>query len=249
MEVYAKFAHLYAEGQYPHYSETMVSLLPPVLERFHAAPREILDIACGEGTFCIAMAKKGYRITGVDASAAMLEIARTRAAQEKVEVQFLLQDMRTLDIGERYDLVTCWYDSLNYLLEGEDLERTFACTKRVLKPGGLFIFDMNTIYGLSVNWQRSPCSVQQDTATLFEVHRPGYDFEKNVATLRITGFVKERGGWRRIDEEHRERGYSLEEIEQSLDHVGFQHLVCWGDLMEMSEPKADSGRVWFVVKK
>ncbi len=249
MEMYTQFAYLYAAGQYPQYSRTMAELIPGILERFHGALRRILDIACGEGTFCIAMAKKGYRITGIDASASMLEIAKARAAQEKVEIQFRLQDMRALDIEERYDLVTCWYDSLNYLLEGDDLERTFACAKRVLNPGGLFVFDMNTIYGLSVHWQRSPCSVQQDTAALFEIHRPGYDFERNIATLRITGFAKEKGGWRRVDEEHRERGYSLEEIEQCLDRVGFQQLACWGDLKEMSEPKPDSGRIWFVVKK
>jgi ubiquinone/menaquinone biosynthesis C-methylase UbiE len=249
MGIYAKFAYFYAKGPYAHYGKTMAALLPAILERFHAEPRKILDLACGEGTFCVAMAKEAYRVTGVDFSTHMLELARERAIQEKVNVAFLLQDMRSLAIEERYDLVTCWYDSLNYLLEVEDLEKAFACAYRVLKHDGLFIFDMNTIYGLSVIWQRSECSVQQDAPALFEIHRPSYDFERNIATLRITGFAKEKGGWTRIDEEHKERGYALEEIGRCLQKPGFQELARWGNLQEMSEPKSDSGRIWFIAQR
>lgn len=195
------------------------------------------------------MAKKGFQVTGVDLSPRMLQFGRERAEQENVKVEFLLQDMRSLPFEGRFDLVTCWYDSLNYLLELEDLTKTFAGVCRALKKAGLFIFDMNTIYGLAVRWQRHPCYVQQDTPQLFEIHRPSYDFERNIATLRITGFVKEGNEWTQLDEEHKERGYTLKEIRQCLKKVGFQELACWGSLQEMSEPKPDSGRVWFVMQK
>ena len=249
MSRYERFAYFYAKGSYPQYSQRMAELLPAVLERFGTEPKTILDLACGEGTFAVVMAKKGLQVTGVDLSSQMLRIAGEQAKKENVNAEFLLQDMRSLPLEERFDLVTCWYDSLNYLLELEDLEKTFAGAWRALKIGGLFIFDMNTIYGLAVNWQQHPCNVQQDTLELFEIHRPGYDFEKNIATLRITGFVKEGNGWTRIDEEHKERGYCLEEIKQSLKKTGFQELACWGSIQEMSEPKPDSGRIWFVVQK
>ena len=249
MTIYERFAYLYAKGPYPRYSERMAELLPSLLERYGLRPETILDLACGEGTFAVRMAKKGFKVTGVDLSSHLLQLARERAKKENVNVEFLLQDMRSLPFEERYDLVTCWYDSLNYLLEMEDLERAFAGVYRGLKRGGLFIFDMNTIYGLAVIWQRHPCYVQQDTPGLFEIHRPSYDFEKNIAALRITGFVKEGDSWTRIDEEHRERGYSLEEIRHCLKEVGLKELACWGNLRELSEPEPDSGRVWFVTKK
>jgi ubiquinone/menaquinone biosynthesis C-methylase UbiE len=249
MTIYEKFAHFYAKGPYPQYSQRMAELLPSVLERFGVKPRTILDLACGEGAFAVAMAKKGLQVTGVDLSQYMLEFAGEQAKKENVNVEFLLQDICSLPFEERYDLVTCWYDSLNYLLELEDLEKAFAGAYRALKKGGLFIFDMNTIYGLAVNWQLHPCNVEQDTSELFEIHRPGYDSEKNIATLRITGFVKERNGWTRIDEEHKERGYSIEEIRQYLKKIGLQELACWGSLQEMSELKPDSGRVWFIMQK
>jgi ubiquinone/menaquinone biosynthesis C-methylase UbiE len=249
MSIYERFAYFYAKGPYLQYSERMAELFPAVLAQFDAQPQTILDIACGEGTFAVAMAKRGFRVTGVDRSPQMLQFAGERAERENVEVEFLLEDMQSLPFEERFDLVTCWFDSLNYLLELEDLTKTFAGACRALKKAGLFIFDMNTIYGLAVNWQRNLCYVQQDSAELFEIHRPSYDFERNIATLRITGFVKEGDRWARMEEVHKERGYTLKDIRQCLKEVGFQELACWGNLVEMSEPKPDSGRVWFVMQK
>ena len=249
MSFFDSFAYFYTKGPYPQYSERMVELLPNVLARFDARPQTILDIACGEGTFAVAMAKKGLRVTGVDRSPQMLEFARERAERENAEVEFLRQDMRSLSLDERFDLVTCWFDSLNYILELEGIQKTFAGVYRALKKAGLFVFDMNTIYGLAVDWQREPCYVQQNSPEFFEIHFPSYDFEKHIATTSILGFAKAGDGWVRMDEEHKERGYTLEEIRQCSQAVGFQELACWGSLEVMSEPRPHSGRVWFVMQK
>ena len=249
MGIYAEFAQIYAKGPYPEFSKRVAELLPGILERFGAKPRTILDLACGEGTFAVLMAQKGFQVTGVDASPQMLRFAREKAKKAGVKVQFIEQDMRSLSLKKRFDLVTCWYDSLNYLLEYDDLVKTFANVAQVLKPKGLFIFDMNTIYGLAVGWQQRSTWVEQDTSELFEVHRVGYDYKRNLATLRITSFVREGELWRRIDEEHKERGYSLEEIRSALRQAGLEELACWGCLQEMTLPKPESGRVWFVVKQ
>ena len=249
MSFFDSFAYFYAKGPYPQYSEGMVELLPPVLARFDARPQTILDLACGEGAFAVAMAKRGFQVTGVDRSPQMLGFARERAERENTEIEFLLQDMRSLPFEERFDLATCWFDSLNYILKLEDIQKTFAGVYRALKKGGLFIFDLNTIYGLAVIWQREPCYVQQNSPEMFEIQFPSYDFEKRIATTRISGFAKEGDRWIRMDEEHKERGYTLEEIRQCSQEVGFQELACWGSLEVMSEPRPHSGRVWFVMQK
>ena len=249
MSFFDSFAYFYTKGPYPQYSERMVELLPPVLAQFDAKPQAILDIACGEGTFAVAMAKKGFRVTGVDRSPQMLEFARERTERENAKVEFLLQDMRSLFFEDRFDLATCWFDSLNYVLELEGIQKTFAGVYRALKKAGLFVFDMNTIYGLAVDWQREPCYIQQNSPEFFEIHFPSYDFEKRIAITSILGFVKEGDGWVRMDEEHKERGYTLEEIRQCSQAVGFQELACWGSLEVMSEPRPHSGRVWFVMQK
>ena len=249
MTVYDEFAHFYKHGHYPEFSRRMAELLPDVLELFNARPKKILDLACGEGTFAIALARRGFHLTGVDRSAQMLRHARERARRDDVMVTWRKKDMRSLSFAAEFDLVTCWFDSLNYLLDVNDLCRTFAGVYRALKNGGMFIFDMNTIHGLSVTWQRIPCVVQTDEKNLFEILRPEYDYESNVATLHLTGFRKTGDSWRRMDEKHQERGYTLAQIDDCLDQAGLYKLACWGSFQDRNEPQPDSSRVWYVVGK
>jgi ubiquinone/menaquinone biosynthesis C-methylase UbiE len=249
MSVYEGFAFFYTIGSYTQYSQRMAELLPQILERVQAKPKTILDMACGEGTYAILMSQNGYQVTGVDQSEQMLQIARERAEQEQNQIEFLNMDMRSLEFDQQFDLITCWFDSLNYLLDFQDLEKTFQEVAEALKDGGLFIFDMNTIYGLAVNWQRQSVYVEQDTEDIFVVHRPSYDFERNLATMRITGFMRDQEGWFRMDESHTERGYTLEDIKDALRKANLDVLDCWGSIMEMTPPTQDTGRVWFVVRK
>jgi SAM-dependent methyltransferase len=249
MSIYREFAPFYAKGPYPEFSRTVAELLTRVLERFGAEPKTVLDLACGEGTFAVLMAQRGYHVTGVDLSPEMLRFASEKAKEAGVEVRFIEQDMRDLKLDERFDLVTCWGDSLNYLLEYEDLRKTFANVAEVLNPDGLFIFDMNTIYGLAVGWQRHPYTVEADRPDMLIIHRPSYDYERNIATLKITGFVREGERWRKMDEEHKERGYTLAEIRGALCEAGLEELACWGNPREMTEPKPDSGKVFFVARR
>ncbi len=246
---YDAFAYLYAQGPYRHYSQAMAELLQPALERFDYRPNTLLDVACGEGTFAVAMAQQGRQVVGTDLSAQMLELAQSQAAAKRARVEWVQANMARLPFRERFDLATCWFDSINYLLELDELEQMFAGVWRAVKPGGLYILDMNTIYGLAVKWQEFPTYVQQDTPHLFEVHRTAYDYEKGVAILRVTGFVRQGRRWLRIEEEHMERGYTIEQIRQSFSQAGWQELACWGSLREMRELVPESGRVWFVLRK
>ncbi|WP_168194758.1 class I SAM-dependent DNA methyltransferase [Thermococcus aciditolerans] len=249
MKVYEHFAYLYVRGRYSRFSEKMAEILPMILEKFDARPHRILDVACGEGTFAVEMAKRGFQTVGVDISSEMLKFAKEKAKKENVDVKFICQDMRSLDFDEEFDLVTCWFDSLNYLLTIEDLEKTFAGIYRALKEKGLFIFDMNTRYGLAVGWSRYSCHIEQETEDILEIHQASYDFETDIATLRIIGFIRNGETWIRLDEEHKEKGYTLREIRERLRHVGFKELACWGNIKDMSEPQPDSRRVFFVVQK
>lgn len=246
MGIYETFAVTYTQGPYPRFSQSMAERLPFVLGKFGRSPRSVLDVACGEGTFAVAMAGAGHQVTGVDRAPRMLEIARQRASLAGADVRFLCQDMRSLALPERFDLVTCWFDSLNYLLLAEDLESAFAGVARSLAHDGLFIFDMNTLYGLAVQWQRDRAYVQQDTPDILELHRPTYDYEAATATLRIDGFLRDGGHWLRYTEVHQERGYTLEEIRGCLHRAGLVELACWGSILELTPPTPESGRVWFV---
>lgn len=247
--MYNEFARFYVRGDWPRYSAQMARMLPGVLEHFGLWPGKVLDLACGEGTFAVAMAKRGLRVTGVDLSPEMLDIAREQAAKEGLEVRFLQQDMRSLRLRARFDLVTCWFDSLNYLLEIDDLEQAFTGVSRVLDKNGLFIFDVNTIRALAVEWVREPCYVHLNSRDLFLASVPRYNPSARMASLHITGFVRENEGWLRVDEVHRERGYTLKEIRQCLKRAGLRELACWASLDRMDRPRRSTARVWFVARR
>jgi SAM-dependent methyltransferase len=249
MGTYEKFAEIYSRGDYGDFSTKMAEALPAVLKDLEFEPKTILDVACGDGTFAIAMAGKGYHVTGLDISKHMLRYARLKAGKTGVDVDLVLGDMRSLHFNAAFDLTTCWFDSLNYLVDPTDLRRALDGIRRALRKEGLFIFDMNTIYGLAVSWRKHPAWIQHDDDRIFEVHQAEYDFEANIATMRITGFIKDGSSWRRVDEEHRERAYSQAEVRRYLEEAGFLVLACWGSLHEMSEPTAESGRIWYVAKK
>ena len=243
------FARAYSKYGYSEFSARVAELLPRVLGKLHVKPRHVLDLPCGEGTFAVKMAKRGYRTTGVDRSSAMLELARRKAREAHVNVRFIESDMRSLRFHEEFDLVTSWYDSLNYLLLWDDLKKTFAGVFRSLRPGGSFIFDMNTARTLSKTWQGHPSFVEVDTRDAFVVHRSTWDARRRIANLKVTIFALGDRRWVRVDELHRERAYSLPQIRASLRRAGFTEVVCWGSIRKMTPPRRGDRKYWFVARR
>ena len=96
---------------------------------------------------------------------------------------------------------------------------------------------------------REPRYVHLDSGDSFLVSVPQYDAATKIASLHITGFARENERWLRIDELHRERGYSLKEIRQCLKKADLRELACWASLDKMEKPKQNTARVWFVARK
>lgn len=250
MTVYGReFAEVYSNYGYNEFSARVAERLPRVLAKLRVKPRQVLDLTCGEGTFAVKMARKGYRTTGVDQSPGMLRLARRKAREALVRVRFIESDIRSLQFHEEFDLVTSWYDSLNYLLHLNDLKAAFAGALRALRPGGFFIFDMNTPETLSKGWQRHPSFVEVDTRDAFVIHRSTWDARTRIATLKVTCFVLRNRHWLRIDELHRERGYALPQIRACLRRVGFTEVACWGSFQKLSPPRRGDRKYWFAVRR
>ena len=250
MSLYQHFARIYSAGPYTTYSQNMAELLPGVLARYQApGGGQLLDIACGEGTFAVAAARQGWQVSGVDQSADMLALARERATQSGLEIELQQVDMRQLDFDSRFDLATCWYDSLNYILKGDDLQLVFQRVARALKPRGWFIFDMNTLYGLAVVWQRQPSYVEQESADLMEIHENAFDYEQQIASQRIIAYTRKGELWERMEEIHQERSYPLSSVDEWLKQAGFELVACLGDLRQDKSPEISSPRVWYILRK
>jgi SAM-dependent methyltransferase len=250
MALYDQFAPIYQRGPYVRFSLGLVdTILPDYFDEIGITPAKILDIACGEGSFAVAMAQSGYRMTGIDLSPQMIELAMASALEAQQEIRFLVEDMRSIPFKKEFDLATCFFDSLNYMLTVADLQDVFKGAFRALKRGGGFIFDMNTIYGLAVDWMREETYVQNEKEDFIEIHRQSFDYENLIATMDLTVFQKQEGLWRRIDETHRERGYPVADIQFLLLEAGFEIMGMFGNLGKRSELQMTSPRVWFSARK
>src|SRR5690606_16521838 len=201
----------------------MARYLAEVLERHPPPGRRALDLACGTGTLAVTLAEDGWQVVGVDQSEAMLALARQKAAAAEVSdrVTFVQGDIRALaTAGQRpsYDLVTCTYDSLNYLLTEEDLRRCFQGAARALVPGGLFFGDMNTRHFLEEVW---PACEVDERRGLVQVSQTHFDPQTATSTMRLTGFAgDDKRGYLRFDETHVERAYPPETVAALLAEAG-----------------------------
>lgn len=107
----------------------------------------VLDLACGQGRHVISLAKRGMNVVGVDASAYLLEIAKQRAKEAKVDVNFLREDMRAYYKNEEYDTILILGNSFGYF-DDEDNERVLSNVARSLKIGGRFVLDLPNTPGM-----------------------------------------------------------------------------------------------------
>jgi SAM-dependent methyltransferase len=250
MTLYDQFAAVYQRGPYLRFSQALAeSVLPDYLVDLGLKPTDVLDVACGEGSFAVAMAKLGYNVTGVDQSPQMIDLAVERTREESEAVKFFVGDMRSLPYESEFDLVTCFFDSLNYMLTVKDLQEAFKNAYTALRSGGFYIFDMNTIYGLAVDWMRQETYIQNEGEDFMEIHRQFFDYENQVATMEITIFKQRDDLWERIDELHRERGYPIADIQFLLNEIGFTIAGMYGSLKKRTDVQQTSPRVWFAARK
>ena len=206
----------------------------------------VLDLGCGTGSIACLLSEKGYAVTAVDASEEMLTVAAGKAASLSVERPpfFLHQSMARLRLLEPVDAAVSTLDAINYLTRPGDVRETFRRVFRYLKPGGRFLFDVNSPYKL----RRLDGQVWLDeTEDVYCVWRT--EFSRGVCTYWVDLFeLREDGSWERSCEEHRERAYEPEELTQWLREAGFTKITVTGD-MTGKPPAPEEDRLIFLCEK
>jgi SAM-dependent methyltransferase len=177
----------------------------------------ILDLCCGTGTLARHMADLGYRISGVDSSDGMLQLAR-----EKVPAaNFVHADARDFKLQEQADGAVSVFDSLNHLLEPDQLQRVFHQVYAALNPGAYFVFDTNTAAAYGDRWDQTFCEVQPGHAFFL---RGGFDRNTRIGRTQITMFRLTDAAWERADVEMRQRPWEISELEPMLGAAGFKEI-------------------------
>ena len=207
----------------------------------------LLDLGCGTGTMTEKLADYGYDMIGVDNAEEMLEIAMEKKVESGHDILYLLQDMRELDLYSTVGTVISVCDSVNYILEEEELLQVFRLVNNYLYPGGVFIFDFNTAYKYrEVIGNTTIAENREDCSFIWENY---YDPEEEINEYDLTIFVQEEEDiFRRFTETHLQRGYTAEQMRALLEQAGLNVLeIMDSDTGEAAT--ATSERVYIVAKE
>jgi SAM-dependent methyltransferase len=245
-EIYTTYARVYDRSGQMRFAIIMGMYLKEVLGRHHAPGLRMLDLACGTGTLALLMAEDGWSVTGIDRSTAMLDEARRKRDSAGVDVVFLEGDMRDFALPEPVELITCCYDSLNYLLEDDDLAICFRTIAAALAPGGLLCFDLATEYFLREYWLGVEAHHGDDYDYTIA---SSFDEPTGYSTLTVEGVVQDESGDEQpLREVHVERAHAPEVVEQLLRDAGLITEAVY-DCFTFQAPEARSLRQFWVVRK
>jgi SAM-dependent methyltransferase len=210
---YDSIADFYQKHWCSHYHSGLVAMLERYLLSYVRPPARILDLCCGTGKLAGVLASRGYRVTGVDSSPAMLKCA----VQDVPSAEFLVRDARDFFFERPFDAAVCTFDSLSYFLTDEELLRVFTNVCQALTPGSPFAFDLSLEGAYKSEWNQT-CSVIDDDQACFI--RGSYDGDSRLGKTLITRFYQD-SVWKRTDTVFLARCWRSEDILMLLDQAGF----------------------------
>ncbi|MDQ7023425.1 MAG: class I SAM-dependent methyltransferase [Candidatus Gracilibacteria bacterium] len=148
MKTYNKFVDYYDEiirgsgydiNSEVEFLDEMIVKFSPLLTREGQGVGDILESACGTGSIARELEKKGYNVFGVDLSEEMIKKANNKQ-------KFIIGDMTSINLKLEYDIILCNYNSVCHLNSWEDWQKFFKNSYKHLKKGGIFIFDILTVF-------------------------------------------------------------------------------------------------------
>ena len=247
MEAYTDFADVYDtfmdETPYEEWCEFLVH----TLEQYGVPKGLVLDLGCGTGTLTQLLSQEGYDMIGVDNSSQMLAIAMEKKEKTGDNILYLMQDMREFELYGTVGAVISVCDSINYLLEEEDLIQTFKLVNNYLDPGGIFVFDFNTVYkyreiigDTTIAENREDCSFIWDNF---------YHEEEEINEYELTIFVRqEHDIFRKFEENHFQRGYCLEQIKYALQEANMEFIAAM-DADTHDKVTPESQRIYCIARE
>jgi SAM-dependent methyltransferase len=199
----------------------------------------LLDVACGTGKSFVPFLRRGFDVMGCDVSAGML----AEAARKAPEVRLVQADMRELPSLGSFDLVTCFDDSLNYLLEERDLRLAFQGIGRNMSETGVLLFDLNTLLAYRTTFARDDVTSRDGTFFAWQGEAAGDVPPGARADAVIDIFAPgDAGLYRRIRVRHAQRHFPAERVTALLAGAGLDCLGVYGVQDDGSlDPEPDEG--------
>lgn len=248
-DIYSILAPVYdaINGEVDH--EKWADFYEREIRRFESGQTSlILDLGCGTGSMTLALARRGYDMTGIDISPEMLNVARSRAEKERLSerILWLCQDMTDFELYGTVEAVVSCLDCVNHLLSRDEVRECFSLVHNYLSPNGLFLFDLNSPYKFR--------HIYGDRAYLFEekdffcTWQNAFREKSGICDFSISLFRREKDGrYTRFDEWQREKMYTPAAIERLLRETGFTLLSVAGDT-DGNPPTEESHRLYFTAR-
>jgi SAM-dependent methyltransferase len=234
-ETYADLAPFYDELTREHDYDGWTRHLEQTALRFGVSGRRLLDAACGTGKSFLPFLERGYRVTACDISPEMVALARLKAPG----VEPFVADMRALGELGSFDLVTCLDDSVNYLLDEDDLEAAFASFAANLAPDGVLVFDVNTLSTYRTTFARDVAIDGADSFLVWHGECDGDEEPGCLAGLVIEAFRElDSGLYERVTTRHTQRHHPRQVVEAALAGAGLASVGVFGQLPDGSLDEA-----------
>ena len=243
MSAYGALASVYDRLTGDVCYERRADYIEKLFRKSHIDVHTVLDLACGTGTMTNILTERGYEMIAVDGSADMLAEAREKAADLQGEPPvFLNQSMPQLDLYGTVDAAICCLDSINYLTNPKDVQKTLQRLHLFVAPGGILVFDINSVEKLrGLDGQ----VFLDETEDVYCVWRTEFEKRSNICTYWMDIFTRmEDDTWERDFEEHRQRAYEVDQLRNWLMEAGFTHIRTYGDC-RMSAPREGEQRIYF----
>ena len=249
MEAYTSFAEVYDTFMDNVPYEEWADYLEDRLKEYGIRDGLVLELGCGTGSMTELLAEKGYDMIGVDNSEDMLEIAMEKRIESGHDILYLLQNMQEFELYGTVRAIVSVCDSVNYITEPEELEEVFRLVNNYLDPKGVFLFDFNTVYKYKevmgdtvIAEDRGECSFIWDNF---------YYEEERINEYDLTLFIQEDASedlYRRYQETHYQRGYTLEEMKELVERSGLVFEAAY-DAVTHEEPTEKSERIYIVARE
>lgn len=246
MEAYTGFAAVYDLFMDNVPYEEWHSYLTGLLTEYGVRDGIVLELGCGTGRMTRLLAGDGYDMIGIDNSEEMLQIAG-EAGTGKEGILYLLQDMREFELYGTVRAVVSICDSMNYILEEEELLTVLRLVNNYLDPGGVFIFDMNTEYKYKeLLGETTICENREEGSFIWENY---YEEEEQMNQYDLTLFIKEENGlYRKYEETHFQRAYDISRVQELIEEAGMEFVTAY-DAFTHDEVKADSERIYVIARE
>lgn len=206
----------------------------------------VLELGCGTGTMTELLSGLGYDMIGVDSSAQMLEIAVEKRIQSGHDILYLEQDMREFELYGTVRAVVSVCDSMNYITGEEELLQVFRLVNNYLDPGGVFIFDLNTLAKYEALGESVIAENREEGSFIWE---NWYDPDTGINEYDLTLYIRNEDDlYERYEETHYQKGYDLDVVCGLLEQAGLAVEARY-DAFTRRPPTPESERVYLVARE